>query len=46
LFGCSFDTWSREPRDQSYVYTLIILAYLLPLSIIVYCYTKIYFYTR
>ena len=46
LYGCSFDTWSREPRDQSYVYTLLILAYILPLATIVYCYIKIYFYTR
>jgi hypothetical protein len=28
------------------VYALLVLAYLLPLVIIVYCYIKIYFYTR
>ncbi|XP_023340528.1 opsin, ultraviolet-sensitive [Eurytemora carolleeae] len=46
LYGCSFNTWATDVEDIAYIYILIVLAYVIPMLIIFYCYIKIYFHTR
>lgn len=46
FLGCSMDTWSTLPWDRAYVVSLMVLAYFLPLSVIVVSYSMIYSVTK
>ena len=43
LYGCSFDLWSRDVSSRSYVLLLVLLAYVLPLSVIARSYSRLVF---
>ena len=42
FLGCSFDTWTRDPVHQSYVFLLVAVGFVLPLVTIVLSYVGIY----
>ena len=41
MLGCSFDSFSPDWSDRSYIFVLIFLAWILPLGIIGTCYSQI-----
>ena len=42
MVGCSFDAFSPSLVDRSYIFLLLVLAWLLPMIVIGCCYVKIF----
>ncbi|CAH1778013.1 unnamed protein product [Owenia fusiformis] len=44
--SCSVNWQGRSPGDTSYVITIFICCFLIPVGVIIYCYGRIYFHVR
>ena len=41
ILGCSYDSFSTDWNDRSYIIILILLAWIMPLSLVGFCYFQI-----